>query len=72
MNEEMIRTLEAFMNAGTKVRVIKKDGTYVDGKIVYLDRFAIHVRNVEERSHDIVPAEEIEKAKTMMAVLAER
>lgn len=72
MDEEMIRILESFMNAGTKVRVIKDNDTYVDGKIVHLDKFAVHVRNVEEHFHDIVLAEEIKKVEAMQEVPAER
>ena len=71
MDEEMIRILEAFMNAETKVRVIKKDDTHVDGKIVHFDKFAVHVRNVEEHSHDIVLAEEIKKVEAIQPKQAE-
>lgn len=71
MNEAMLKDLEVFMKDETKVRVTKKNGTHVIGKIVHLDKFAVHVRNVKEGFQDIVLAEDVKSIEAIQPVLAE-
>lgn len=57
--------LSVLMENKTKVRITRKDGTEVTGKIAYIDKWAVHLRNEERRIPSIVPFSDFDKIEAI-------
>lgn len=63
--------LSAFMENGTEVRITTKDGTEATGKIAYIDKWAVHLRNEARHIPSIVPFSDFDKIEAIQPKQAE-